>query len=367
MSTENTSLSLNIAATSMEMATTVSDPTLSPSSDDVISYAVFYGYYYSILILLTVVNIAGNSLVVAAVMKFRALRSNVNSYFIASLACSDILCGTFYCLYQLGHMHTSVISQMGSSWVACQVIFSILNAGFLCSSYNLVTITVIRYIAVSDPLKFMGRVTKRRAIVTIATIWLLSVVVSFSINIKRQPDTYTGICLYEKFQSVWHLVVILVSYTMIPWILMIILYTRIVVLVRYRLRTNAAKQNQVQPSDQPRPESKVDPHILKKELKMTKTVAFVLGYFIFAWIPLMTYLFVSLSCKTCNINHNVRGTVRLLLQTNSCVNVFIYAGTNQEFKKALRALVCRFCNRRNSQIDQDASLNTLATNACPSV
>ncbi|XP_077863219.1 trace amine-associated receptor 7d-like [Saccoglossus kowalevskii] len=319
----------------MSMLNSSSTPTFPKVA---VNTRVYYSYYYSVLILLTIINIAGNSLVIGSVARYRKLRNNINNYFLTSLACSDILNGITYTLYQLSHMTVGHMHNIASTWVACETLFGFFHGLIHCSAYNLVAITTLRYIAVSDPLKYTTIVTKRRSTIIIAVIWILCVLFGVLINLKSEPDTFSGVCRYESFQEAWHLILVTATNTLVPWFIMMVLYTRIILIVRHQLRINIVGQNQIHPEGE---ESRIDPRLLKKEIKMTKMVAVVLVYYILAWTPLLTYLFVRIHCPTCYFDIYVGGTVRLVLYSNSCINVFIYAGSSSEFKRAFKLLIRR--------------------------
>lgn len=69
----------------------------------VVTDIVFSIYYYGSYSLLTVVNIIGNSFVIAVIIRHEKLREPHN-YFMVSLAFSDLLVGVAYPLYNLTHL-----------------------------------------------------------------------------------------------------------------------------------------------------------------------------------------------------------------------------------------------------------------------
>ncbi|XP_070544685.1 beta-2 adrenergic receptor-like [Ptychodera flava] len=322
------------------MAANISDGVADPSSAGDSAYFV---YYYTTLITLTLINICGNSLVIVSVATFRTLR-NVSNYFITSLSCSDILLGIFYTLYNLSHMEVPAMQVIGSNWIFCDFMIAFFEGLFYCSSFNLVAITIVRYIAVTDPVGYATKLTKRKTVYAIIAIWIGSMLFSGILFIRPQPATFKGSCRYELISPVWHLMVMLTFMVLVPWVIMVALYVRIWMIARERIWKNAKRQNQVAPSGTAgngQEDREKNAHLYKKEMKATKMVALVLGYYILAWAPLMIFLFIGLSCKTCFIDRYIRATVRLLLHSNSAVNVFIYAGSSPEFKRAFKQTLCR--------------------------
>ncbi|XP_077999708.1 trace amine-associated receptor 9-like [Glandiceps talaboti] len=329
--------------------------------------SAYFTYYYTVLIILTLVNVCGNSLVIAAVATFRSLR-NVSNYFITSLSCSDILLGIFYTLYNVSHMEVAAMHGIGANWIFCDFMITFFEGLFYCSSYNLVAICVIRYVAVTDPVGYTTKFTKRRIVYAIALIWVVSMLFSCGLFVRAEPDTFTGSCRYELVSPIWHLMTMLTFMVLIPWIIMIALYTRIWMVARDRIWRNARRQNQVAPSDgrQGPKDIKNNEHLYKKEIKATKMIAFVLGFYFLAWAPLMVFLFIGLSCKTCFVNRYIRATVRLLLHSNAAINVFIYAGSSPEFKRAFKSILLKvLCCGRQAPADVSGGTGISCVNSGP--
>ena len=76
-------------------------------SDDAMSI-LFYVYYYGLLGLLSLVNLAGNTAVIQALLRHRHLRVPGN-YFIFSIACSDLSLGLIYPVYNVSHIEIEPI------------------------------------------------------------------------------------------------------------------------------------------------------------------------------------------------------------------------------------------------------------------
>lgn len=70
---------------------------------------VFLTYYYGLLGLLTVVNLAGNTVVMLCILRHQELRIPGN-YFIMSLACSDFCLGLVYPVYNVSHIELPQVS-----------------------------------------------------------------------------------------------------------------------------------------------------------------------------------------------------------------------------------------------------------------
>nr|XP_022907972.1 dopamine receptor 1-like [Onthophagus taurus] len=142
------------------------------------------GVFLSLLIFLSV---AGNILVCVAIYTDRGLR-RIGNLFLASLAIADLFVASLVMTFAgvndlLGYWIFG--AQFCDTWVAFDVMCS------TASILNLCAISLDRYIHIKDPLRYGRWVTRRVAVGTIATIWLLAGLISFvpiSLGLHRPPD-----------------------------------------------------------------------------------------------------------------------------------------------------------------------------------
>ncbi|XP_077982008.1 adenosine receptor A1-like [Glandiceps talaboti] len=287
------------------------------TSDDII----YYSFYYSIIVIITLVNIVGNLLVITSVIRFRHLR-NVCSYFIVNLAVSDLLMGLIYTPYNLSHMEIPEIESSMDSMFLCLFFLGGVEVFHCCSAWSLVAITVTRYISIFHPLRYHERVTPRRTLLAITLVWVLSFSYSFA-QYARPVDqvNFHGRCRYElMYTQLWHTLAISTFVFMIPLTIMITLYTRIWLIARKQLRAINYDH---------------DRSSFKHEWKITKMIAMILGYFVLAWTPMLVFLYIKMSCD-CEVNRYIRAICRIFLHSNSAVNFIIYGVCNTEFSAAFR-------------------------------
>nr|ABI33825.1 putative octopamine receptor [Manduca sexta] len=129
----------------------------------------------AVLALIDVLVIAGNCLVIAAVLCSSKLRS-VTNLFIVSLAVADLLVGVavlpfsatreVFEIWIFGHVWCSV-------WLAVDV--------WMCTAsiLNLCAISLDRYVAVTRPVSYPSIMSRKRAKALIAGLWVLSFVICF--------------------------------------------------------------------------------------------------------------------------------------------------------------------------------------------
>ena len=179
--------------------------------------------------LTTLVTILGNMVVVLSFYIERSIRQPTN-YFIASLACSDLLIGSismpFYTVYLL----------MGQRWILgeilCDIWLSIDYTVCLTSIYTVFCITVDRYCMVRIPARYRTWRTRRKVLVIIALTWLMPVLVFFTSIIGWQyfvgkRTVRAGQCYVQYMELAAFNLILQVGYFWTTLVVMIVLYSGI--------------------------------------------------------------------------------------------------------------------------------------------
>ncbi|CAD6195499.1 unnamed protein product [Caenorhabditis auriculariae] len=128
----------------------------------------------SVLTVLVVVVVLGNALVIAAVLLRRRLRS-ATGLLILSLAVADLLVGIVILPFSIANEVLDQYWIFGESWCTIWLTMDI----WMCTAsiYNLVAISIDRYIAIIKPLNYPMLVTKFRARCTVAIVWIGSFII----------------------------------------------------------------------------------------------------------------------------------------------------------------------------------------------
>ncbi|XP_070564157.1 adenosine receptor A1-like isoform X2 [Ptychodera flava] len=325
----------NLESTEPDTSSNLTSPYLT-SSD-----LVYYCFYYTIIFLITLFTIIGNLLVISCVVRYRHLKNCCN-YFILNLAVSDLLMGLIYTPYNLSHMEIPQIRETMNTWHLCLFLLAGVEVFHCCSAWSLVAITVTRYISIFDPLRYHDRVTARRTAAAIVSIWIFSAFYSFVQYVRPvHKVNFHGLCRYElMYDELWHSLTISTVVVLIPLVIMMTLYIRIWLVVRKQVRAMSIEHG----------------HSFRHELKVTKMIAMILGYFCLAWMPLLIFLFVEFTCH-CEINRYIRAVVRIFLHTNSAVNFVVYGMCNREFRAAFKSTLtplfcCENVRPKSGHVDQ---------------
>uniref|UniRef100_A0A183CBI1 G_PROTEIN_RECEP_F1_2 domain-containing protein n=1 Tax=Globodera pallida TaxID=36090 RepID=A0A183CBI1_GLOPA len=128
----------------------------------------------AILAMLVILVVGGNALVIAAVMLRRRLRS-ATGLLILSLAVADLLVGLVILPFSLANEVLNGFWVFGDTWCTAWLTIDIWMS--TSSVYNLVAISVDRYIAIIKPLKYPMIITKFRARLIVAAVWISSFIV----------------------------------------------------------------------------------------------------------------------------------------------------------------------------------------------
>ncbi|XP_066541321.1 D(1)-like dopamine receptor [Hoplias malabaricus] len=315
-----------------------------------------------VLLLLIVSTLLGNTLVCAAVVKFRHLRSKVTNFFVVSLAVSDLFVAVLV-------MPWEAMSAVAGNWLFGRFCAVWIAFDIMCSTasiLNLCIISVDRYWAIASPFRYERRMTHKVAFAMIGVAWTLSVLISFipvQLNWHEQggeeeglPDaSFNGSNISTgnagntdckaNLNRTYAISSSLISFY-IPVLIMIATYTRIFRIAQMQIRRissleRAAGQAQSQGQSQ---SHQGDEHTLKttfkKETKVLKTLSVIMGVFVCCWLP-----FFVLNCAVpfCRCVSDTTFAIFVWFGwANSSLNPVIYA-FNADFRRAFSSLLG--CNK----------------------
>ncbi|XP_061666092.1 D(1)-like dopamine receptor [Syngnathoides biaculeatus] len=302
-----------------------------------------------VLCALIVSTLLGNTLVCAAVVKFRHLRSKVTNSFVISLAVSDLFVAVLV-------MPWRAVSEVAGAWLFGRFCDTWVAFDIMCSTASILNLCIIsmdRYWAISNPFRYERKMTRRFALVMIGVAWTLSILISFipvQLNWHRDAasaavraaaadddDDGRDDC-NASLNRTYAIASSLISFY-IPVLIMVGTYTRIFHIAQTQIRRISSLERAPAP---PQDESALKSSF-KRETKVLKTLSVIMGVFVFCWLP-----FFVLNCAVpfCQAADCVSDTTFSIFVwfgwANSSLNPVIYA-FNADFRKAFSTILG--CNR----------------------
>ncbi|XP_072289800.1 adrenoceptor alpha 1Aa [Eucyclogobius newberryi] len=315
--------------------------------------AVVLGFVLGGLILFAVV---GNILVILSVVCYRNLRT-VTHYFIVNLAVADLLISATVLPF-------SAILEILDRWVFGRVFCNIWAAvDVLCCTASIMSLCVIsvdRYIGVSYPLRYPAMMTKRRALLAVLLLWVLSVIISIGplFGWKEPAPEDETICKITEEPG--YAIFSAVGSFYLPLAIILVMYCRVYVVAHRESR--GLKEGQktekshsehvilrmhrgnatVSEDEALRSSKHFALRLLKfsREKKAAKTLGIVVGCFVLCWLPFFLALPIGSMFPAYRPSDTVFKITFWLGYFNSCINPIIYPCSNQEFKKAFQSLLC---------------------------
>uniref|UniRef100_A0A665VDK7 Alpha-1A adrenergic receptor n=1 Tax=Echeneis naucrates TaxID=173247 RepID=A0A665VDK7_ECHNA len=304
-------------------------------------------------------GIVGNILVILSVVCHRHLRT-VTHYFIVNLAVADLLLSSTVLPF-------SAILEILDRWVFGRVFCNVWAAvDVLCCTASIMSLCVIsvdRYIGVSYPLRYPAIMTKRKALLAVMLLWVLSIIISIGplFGWKEPAPQDESICKITEEPA--YAIFSAVGSFYLPLAIILAMYCRVYVVahresqgLREGQKTERANSEQVilrihrgnttvSDDEALRRRTHFALRLLKfsREKKAAKTLGIVVGCFVLCWLPFFLVLPIGSIFPSYRPSDTVFKITFWLGYFNSCINPIIYPCSNQEFKKAFQSLLGVSC------------------------
>ncbi|XP_024909439.1 trace amine-associated receptor 4-like [Cynoglossus semilaevis] len=269
---------------------------------------------------ISVVIMCGNSLVIISVLYFKQLHTPTN-YLVLSLAVADLLVGLFILPF-------SILLYVRSNWPLqgelCRVRggldMSLCNSSIL----SLCFISVDRYYAVCQPLKYRNKINIRVVWVMILVTWTVATLIGVIISLAPDKNAEKK-CVLIQTKASGSLIMGAVVVFFIPALVMSAIYLKILTVAK-KQATSIVKM------------SKPGETASKMERKATKTLAVVMSVFLISWMPF--FLCISYQPLSSNkIPLHLIQSFKWLGWSNSMLNPCVYAFFYRWFRSAFRLII----------------------------
>ncbi|XP_076603721.1 trace amine-associated receptor 13c-like [Chaetodon auriga] len=283
---------------------------------------------YILLSVISVLTAALNLLVIISISHFRQLHSPTN-LLILSLAVSDFLVGLLLMPIQI--LLTEACWFLGDLMCALYYVVAFIITS--SSVGNMVLISVDRYLAICEPLRYTTRVTLDRTKICVCLCWIGSVLYN-SINLKdflRQPDSQNS--CYGECVVVLNYITGAIDFVFTftgPITVIILLYMRVFVVAVSQAQAMRSHVAAVTLQCAKTVTAK------KSEIKAARTLGIVVFVFLICFCP---YYAPALVGQDIEDSSSSSTFVVWLLYFNSCLNPVIYAFFYPWFRKSIKVIV----------------------------
>lgn len=286
--------------------------------DNMDSFSIAMAILYLVV---CIVGLAGNSLVIIAILKLDKMSTSTTVY-IFNLALADglFMVGLPFIASQNFQNHW----MFGN--VACKAVMVLDGINQFTSVFCLTMMSIDRFMALVKPLRFAHWRTPRCAKIVSALLWLFSLLTILPMALHFSADQ--GLCIPDLSSDDWWLGIL--SYTFIlgfalPFIVMMASHVALLIHLRsLHLRTSSPNQ---------------ESHQLEQQV--TKMVVAVVIMFGICWLPFYTFNFCSLYQNGLVLTFTKAFEFVVLLSYSwSCANPILYACLSNTFRRYFRTLLC---------------------------
>ena len=323
----------------MDTTTLQSVTTSKLQQQSIITTIAFYAY-----ITLSSLGLIGNAFVCLVMLRYRKFFHSTTNKLIIHQSFVDFLASLVFLL-----RHLLVISSpaavpdniLGSLY--CKLWWSEWPqyGMFVTSTYNLVAISLERYFATCQPVRYRNMFQTHHLKLGMVAAWLcgwLSQIHLFALS-NRIDDKCNLTRHGSAVQVIEGVAVSLVEF-IIPIVVIIFAYSKIILELRKRSRARIGDHNH-----------DAQNMLSKANKNVTKTLLVVAIFFAVCWIPKdVNYILFSLGLNENFVNSTVFEIVGAIVVVNMCINPFIYCFTYEHFQKQVKRMVFGGCRSNANRV-----------------
>ena len=299
------------------------------------------------------IGVFGNLLVITAVVWDHTLRSYTSNYFLANLAVADFFQGAVAIPLRI----LEVLAFEYNPNVFCRVAIptSILFGG--SSNLAILVISIDRFLAVQYPYIYVRYASLKSIFGTIACLWSVALVLSLTAASRLvwlTPDIPSLHCRFPTYLNQDYIMGMYVLVHAIPIGTVVLLYGFI---LRASLRhvrkihaqelavascrdANAGLSNLEEETSSNANRRKKRSRDNIKHRKAAKMVSIIVGIFIVLVVPIIAIdLAEMLGAPSAPIA--LTKICVFMIYANNCVNVLVYAGFSQDFRRAFKKIIIK--------------------------
>ena len=294
------------------------------------------------------IGIVGNTLVLWVIFSFTSMRRRLTNMFIINQTIVDLVVCLILTATSASHLAFTYDLTAPGANILCRLWISeaFLWGVFMVSTYNLVALTIERYMKVVHPIIHRNSFTKRKVLIIIAGVWIWGVFFNLVTTIPT-TRVVNGVCWIFSIwpRDTWRRfvgVLIVVLQFFIPVKVMVFSYIRMILVLRRRatsVTTGPSSLANVQSGH-----STVAAHVKsvsRMQKNLLKTLMIVTAGFVLCWSwSQVFFLLVNFGYFPDWYNSPFNYFSTVMAFANSCINPFIYLFKYEEFQKGAKQLLC---------------------------
>ena len=296
------------------------------------------------LLITMALALVGNTAVIAVIATYRSMRRDISNLLIINLSITDLSMTIFV-------MISSVVSLIMDSWVFgsfwCDFVCATNYCLIIVSMLTLCFISLDRYQAVLNPLKYHRLVTRKKILIMIAYSWFQGIVFASIPPIMKwvEYDYWEAVCAIQWFRhqdrAIYYVISAFALCFLGPGIILVFNYLKI-------LKEAKKQKNQIiaQPAGQTQ-DKKGDNS--KSTRIVWSLLVVVFAYFICTTPFSLTKLIKVLATSEDFIPGPVNLTASLLGYVASAINPLIYGIFRRDFRSAYKGLLRRMIHWKGDQ------------------
>ncbi len=302
------------------------------------------------------IGVVGNFLVAFVLFSVPSLRKKLTNVFIINQSVIDLLVSIF--LIATYNVDSNVPWDDFRGELLCKLWQTKLFLwGLLVSStFNLVALTVERWLEVVHPIWHKVSFSRNKAIVGIVFIWIfgpawnVSYMIVTSIVVDGQCAIYSN-WPSPIFRKTFGVIMVFLQF-LIPLCILVFCYTAIALALHRRIKDDVLRTKQGKESN-----------FSRGRRNTIKTLALVALCFVLCWSWNQIYFLMMNLGFPEDYESNFYHFTVIAVFLNSCVNPIIYSLKYEPFKKAARGLFCKCMPRLGeNKVSDGESITGTATN-----
>jgi 7 transmembrane receptor (rhodopsin family). len=319
-----------------------------------------FNFYVLVWLLMLILGSVGNALVLIAFWKSKKLRKNVENFFLASLATSDLMLLVFIVPMKMEYALNNF--NFCASLAMCRLFITTDHLFFIASILSIFSLTFSRYITIIKPYDFRKIITPVRVKLAIVFLWMVAIIFAINSNIDAEHLDLRGVelsankCVLKHLAHVTTYILYIVIF-FLPCSIMLGMYIHINYISRLHTKTirydsrrvcpPSNNNNNNQNKDRRNSSSKISLIIQqsasfinkKLDTRATRVLVLLFGSFVACWLPTIVVIYLQVFGVVKSLPDGVYALLQFLPVLHSTMDPFIYGVFHKEFRSTLKRML----------------------------